>query len=82
MHYTLLVIVMKKLIGVFTVIAVLTLALHCITVSAEAEDAVSPGPKPGSGDSIPDGNQDIQPETPGKGPAPNAGSGLQDGSGF
>ena len=51
-------------------------------VSAATEDAISPGPAPGSGDGIPSGNQYIQPETPGVGPAPNSGDGVPDGSGF
>jgi hypothetical protein len=50
--------------------------------NVEAEEAISPGPKPGSGDGVPDGNQFIQPETTGKGPAPNSGDGVPDGSGF
>ena len=50
--------------------------------SAATGDAISPGPAPDSGDSIPSGNQYIQPETPGDGPAPNSGDGVSDGSGF
>jgi hypothetical protein len=43
---------------------------------------ISPGPAPNSGDGIPDGNQFIQPDSPGLGPAPNCGDGISDGSGF
>ena len=46
------------------------------------EGPVSPGPATDSGDGVPDGNQYIQPETPGMGPAPNSGDGISDGSGF
>ncbi len=55
-------------------------SLFCGIVTAE--EAISPGPKPGSGDGVPDGNQFIQPDTPGTGPAPNSGDGDPDGSGF
>ncbi len=74
---------MKKLISIFAIVAVLTIAVLCVNaVFAEAEDAVSPGPAPDSGDGIPSGNQYIQPDSPGKGPAPNSGDGVPDGSGF
>ena len=59
-----------------------TVAFSVNVVSAASEDAISPGPAPGSGDGIPSGNQYIQPETPGVGPAPNSGDGIPDGSGF
>ena len=52
---------MKKLISIFAIVAVLTIATLCVSsVCAEAEDAVSPGPAPGSGDGDPSGNQYIQ----------------------
>ena len=74
---------MKKLYSVLTIVAILTMVTFCITiVSAASEDAISPGPAPGSGDGIPSGNQYIQPNTPGVGPAPNSGDGIPDGSGF
>lgn len=72
---------MKKAIRVILLLSVIITSLTVLCVSA-AEGPVSPGPAPLSGDGIEDGNQDIQPDTPGKGPAPNAGSGLSEGSGF
>ena len=70
---------MKKQIGPAILLLVLA-SIFCGIVSAE--EAISPGPKPGSGDGYPDGNQFIQPDTPGDGPAPNSGDGESDGSGF
>jgi hypothetical protein len=71
---------MKKVISIFAIIAILSIAVHC--VSAVSEDAVSPGPAPDSGDGDPSGNQLIRPDNPGIGPAPNSGDGVPDGSGF
>ncbi|MCP8322699.1 MAG: hypothetical protein L6N96_00775 [Candidatus Methylarchaceae archaeon HK02M2] len=72
--------------SIVLIIAMLTMTTLCISgvseVNAATEDAISPGPAPGSGDGIPSGNQYIQPETPGVGPAPNSGDGVPDGSGF
>ncbi len=59
----------------------LTMTVLCVSVVANA--AVNSGPAPSSGDGIPSGNQNIQPDTPDSpGPAPNAGDGIPDGSGF
>ena len=72
---------MKKLMGVFAVVAVLSLALICVgVVSAQADDIVSPGPAPGSGDGVSDGPE-FDPAPPfgsvnGPGPAANAGDGV------
>ncbi|WNZ28497.1 MAG: hypothetical protein IAX21_07475 [Candidatus Bathyarchaeota archaeon] len=60
-------------------ILVLIVASMIIGIVA-AENSVAP--PEGAGDGIPDGNQFIQPDTPGKGPAPNCGDEISDGSGF
>jgi hypothetical protein len=70
---------MKKFVGVAILLLVVT-SMFCGIVAAE--EAISPGPKPGAGDGFPEGNQFIQPDTPGTGPAPNSGDGDPDGSGF
>ena len=76
----------KKMYGIILIVAMLTMTTLGVIivggVNAATEDAISPGPAPGSGDGIPSGNQYIQPETPGIGPAPNSGDGVPDGSGF
>jgi len=69
----------KKQICVAIVLLVVA-SMFCGIVAAQT--ATSPGPKPGYGDGIPDGNQFIQPDAPGPGPAPNSGDGTSDGSGF
>jgi hypothetical protein len=79
-----LVIEVKKLISIFAIVVILSLAVHC--VSAASEDVDIPGPAPNSGDGIPDG-PGFETEPPfgsvnGPGPAPNAGDGVSDGSGF
>lgn len=61
---------------------ILVVSLTCAYAFCAVNTPVSPGPAPASGDSIPDGNQFIQPEAPGIGPAPNCGDGVSDGSGF
>ena len=63
---------------VVSLILLVFVSMVCGFVTAE----VSPGPAPDSGDGIPDGNQYIQPDSPGMGPAPNSGDGTPDGSGF
>lgn len=79
-----LVIEMKKLISIFAIVAILSIAVNC--VSAASEDAVNPGPAPNSGDGISDGSG-FGSGSPfgsanGSGPAPNSGDGIPDGSGF
>lgn len=62
---------------------ILVVSLACAYAFGLDEDApVSPGPPEGYGDGKPSGNQYIQPDAPGKGPAPNCGDGVPDGSGF
>ena len=69
--------------GSILIVAMLTMTMLCVSVaSAATEDGVSLGPIENSGDGVPGNNYFDQPETPGMGPAPNAGSGDQDGSGF
>jgi len=75
---------MKKLISVIAIVAMLTATMLCVSaVSAIPEDGVSVGPIENSGDGVPGNNYfpDL-PENPGEGPAPNAGSGDQDGPGW
>ena len=74
---------MKKIYSVLLLATILIMVTFCVNAaSAATEDAISPGPAPGSGDGVPSGNQYIQPDTPGDGPAPNSGDGVPDGSGF
>ena len=68
---------MKKIVS----IAILTLVVAGMIFGTVAATN-SVGPAPDSGDGIPDGNQFIQPDSPGDGPAPNCGDGIPDGSGF
>lgn len=68
---------MKKI--VTTAILVLIVASMAVGIVA-AENSVAPPDT--AGDGVPDGNQFIQPDTPGMGPAPNCGDGVSDGSGF
>jgi hypothetical protein len=70
---------MKKRIGVVIMLLVLTSLFVGIVA---AKEVLSPGPAPSSGDGVSDGNQFIQPDTPGKGPAPSSGDGVPDGPGF
>jgi hypothetical protein len=73
---------MKKKYAIL-LLAILAMAtLWVSAASAISEDSTSPGPKEGSGDGKPEGNQFIQPDTPGFGPAPQAGDGISDGSGL
>ena len=71
--------------GSILIVAMLTMTMLCVSVvsvaSAATEDGVSLGPIENSGDGVPGNNYFDQP-APGMGPAPNAGSGEQDGSGF
>ena len=69
---------MKK--NVTSAILVLIVASMVIGIVAAMEEPI--GQAPDSGDGIPSGNQLIQPETPGMGPAFNCGDGDPDGSGF
>ena len=68
---------MKKIVGIAILLLIFG-SILCGTVAA-AEGPVSPGPAPESGDGEPEGNQFIQPDTPGVGPAPGAGDGDSDG---
>ena len=68
---------MKKIVS----IAILLLVFASIFYGTVAATN-SVGPAPDSGDGTPDGNQFIQPDSPGDGPAPNCGDGIPDGSGF
>ena len=71
---------MKKQIGVAILLLVFA-SMLCGTVAA-AEEPVSAGPAPYSGDGIPGIDQDLKPDIPGIGPAPSSGDGISDGSGF
>jgi hypothetical protein len=73
------VIEMKKLLSVIVIVAVLTITVFCVCAVSAAEEPVSAGPPENAGDSIPDGNQYIQHDTPGMGPAPSSGDGSSDG---
>lgn len=74
---------MKKLISIFAIVAMLTIAVLCVNaVCSETEEPISPGPAPDSGDGVPSGNQYIRPDLSGMGPAPSSGDGIPDGSGF
>ena len=74
--------ILKKASLAIILSTILLVSLTGVFALCANTDAVSPGPAPDSGDSIPSGNQFIQPEAPGMGPAPNSGSGDHDGSGF
>ena len=71
---------MKKIVSI--AILLLVVASMLCGIVAAAEEPVSAGPPDNAGDSIPDGNQYIQPDTTGIGPAPSSGDGISDGSGF
>ena len=73
---------LKKARLVILLSTILVVSLTSVCVLGMAEGATSPGPAPDSGDGVPDGNQYIQPDSPGSGPAPNCGDGVSDGSGF
>jgi hypothetical protein len=68
---------MKKI----AIIAMLFLLLSSVSYGI-AVASNSPMPATYSGDGIPSGNQNIQPDISGMGPAPNCGDGFPDGSGF
>ena len=70
---------MKKLLSVVLIVAVLTMTVLCVSAVGAAEEPVSAGPPDNAGDGVPDGNQYIQPDTPGMGPAPSSGDGSSDG---
>jgi hypothetical protein len=72
---------------VYMAILLLVSVIMICGIVAAANEPISLGPAPNSGDGIPDGsgfdelnwqNED----SPGIGPAPNAGDGIPDGSGF
>ena len=46
---------MKKLITVMAIVAVFTLSMLCVGAVSAAQEPVSPGPAPNSGDGIHDG---------------------------
>ena len=71
---------MKKTVSI--AILFLVVASMLCGIVAAANEPVSAGPAPNSGDSIPGIDQDLKPESPGVGPAPNSGDGVSDGSGF
>ena len=71
---------MKKIVCM-AILLLVCASIFCGTVAA-AEEPLSPGPAPDSGDGVPSGNQYIRPDNPGDGPAPNSGDGDPDGSGF
>lgn len=71
---------LKKIMGIAILLLVCG-SILCGTVAA-AEEPVSAGPAPYSGDGTPGIDQDLKPDIPGIGPAPNSGDGIQDGSGF
>ena len=63
------------------ILLLVSISMICGIVVA-AEEPLSPGPVPESGDGEPSGNQFIRPDNPGTGPAPKSGDGIPDGSGF
>jgi len=71
---------MKKTVCM-AILLLVSVSMICGIVAA-AEEPISPGPAPESGDGEPSGNQFIQPDNPGTGPAPKSGDGISDGSGF
>jgi hypothetical protein len=74
------VIEMKKTVCIAILLLVFA-SMFCGIVAA-AEEPVSAGPAPNSGDGTPGIDQNLKPEIPGIGPAPNSGDGVSDGSGF
>jgi hypothetical protein len=76
---------MKKT-ACMAILLLVSVSMICGIVAA-AEEPISPGPAPNSGDCIPDGSGFDEPnwqneDRSGIGPAPNAGDGISDGSGF
>ena len=71
---------MKKIVS--SAILLLVVASMVCGIVAAAEEPVSAGPAPYSGDGTPGIDQDLKPDIPGIGPAPNSGDGISDGSGF